>query len=180
MHLWHNVTCAVLVCCKIHKSIEQICCFFLPLAGKQHHIKWTFILGNKKIVCDFVFVHFLFVVSWIFFFFIFRSPDFYEEVKIRLPAHLTQAHHLLFTFYHISCQTKKGEPTPVETPVGYSVCALHRTIFKISVSNSISQLDSWICVFITYLPCLFTRSSFAIYCHSFRWIVIKLFAHDPH
>ncbi|XP_052274365.1 dedicator of cytokinesis protein 7-like isoform X2 [Dreissena polymorpha] len=49
-----------------------------------------------------------------------KSPDFYEEVKIRLPAHLTEYHHLLFTFYHISCQAKKGEPTPVETPVGYT------------------------------------------------------------
>jgi len=51
----------------------------------------------------------------------FRSPDFYEEVKIKLPARLTSAHHLLFTFYHISCQVKKNEPTPTEVPVGYTV-----------------------------------------------------------
>ncbi|XP_052775389.1 dedicator of cytokinesis protein 7-like isoform X2 [Mya arenaria] len=49
-----------------------------------------------------------------------KSPDFYEEVKIRLPGSITEAHHILFTFYHISCQAKKGEPTPVETPVGYA------------------------------------------------------------
>lgn len=54
----------------------------------------------------------------------FRSPDFYEEVKIKLPARLTSAHHLLFTFYHISCQVKKNEPTPTEVPVGYTVGAV--------------------------------------------------------
>ena len=51
-----------------------------------------------------------------------KSPDYYEELKVRVPAHLTESHHLLFTFYHISCQTKKGEPGPTETPVGYTVC----------------------------------------------------------
>uniref|UniRef100_A0A8B9GF53 Dedicator of cytokinesis 8 n=1 Tax=Amazona collaria TaxID=241587 RepID=A0A8B9GF53_9PSIT len=47
-----------------------------------------------------------------------KSPDFYEEVKIKLPAKLTERHHLLFTFYHISCQPKQG--ASVETLLGYS------------------------------------------------------------
>uniref|UniRef100_F6RV63 Dedicator of cytokinesis 8 n=1 Tax=Callithrix jacchus TaxID=9483 RepID=F6RV63_CALJA len=47
-----------------------------------------------------------------------KSPDFYEEVKIKLPAKLTVNHHLLFTFYHISCQQKQGGS--VETLLGYS------------------------------------------------------------
>lgn len=47
-----------------------------------------------------------------------KAPDFYEEVKIKLPAKLTEKHHLLFTFYHISCQQKIG--TSVETVLGYS------------------------------------------------------------
>ncbi|XP_075453556.1 dedicator of cytokinesis protein 8 isoform X2 [Ascaphus truei] len=47
-----------------------------------------------------------------------KAPDFYEEVKIRLPAKLTEKHHLLFTFYHISCQPKQG--ASVETLLGYS------------------------------------------------------------
>ncbi|XP_075064688.1 dedicator of cytokinesis protein 8 isoform X2 [Mixophyes fleayi] len=47
-----------------------------------------------------------------------KAPDFYEEVKIKLPAKLTEKHHLLFTFYHISCQQKVG--TSVETVLGYS------------------------------------------------------------
>ncbi|XP_072019097.1 dedicator of cytokinesis protein 7-like isoform X1 [Amphiura filiformis] len=50
-----------------------------------------------------------------------RSPDFYEEIKIKLPADLDDRHHLLFTFYHISCQTKKdAKDIPVETPIGYT------------------------------------------------------------
>ncbi|XP_069498127.1 dedicator of cytokinesis protein 7 isoform X10 [Ambystoma mexicanum] len=47
-----------------------------------------------------------------------RSPDFHEEIKIKLPAMLTDHHHLLFTFYHVSCQQKQN--TPLETPVGYT------------------------------------------------------------
>ncbi|GAB1288661.1 Dedicator of cytokinesis protein 7 [Apodemus speciosus] len=47
-----------------------------------------------------------------------RSPDFHEEVKVKLPATLTDHHHLLFTFYHVSCQQKQN--TPLETPVGYT------------------------------------------------------------
>ncbi|XP_029468971.1 dedicator of cytokinesis protein 8 isoform X2 [Rhinatrema bivittatum] len=47
-----------------------------------------------------------------------KSPDFYEEVKIKLPAKLTEKHHLLFTFHHVSCQQKQG--ASVETLLGYS------------------------------------------------------------
>uniref|UniRef100_A0AAY4C7T2 Dedicator of cytokinesis 6 n=1 Tax=Denticeps clupeoides TaxID=299321 RepID=A0AAY4C7T2_9TELE len=47
-----------------------------------------------------------------------KSPEFYEEVKMKIPASLTDNHHLLFTFYHISCQPKQN--TALETPVGYT------------------------------------------------------------
>uniref|UniRef100_A0A6Q2Z2E9 Dedicator of cytokinesis 8 n=1 Tax=Esox lucius TaxID=8010 RepID=A0A6Q2Z2E9_ESOLU len=49
-----------------------------------------------------------------------KSPDFYEEVKISLPARLTERHHLLFTFYHISCQQKQNQTSSVEALIGYS------------------------------------------------------------
>ncbi|MCI4380885.1 hypothetical protein PGIGA_G00245190 [Pangasianodon gigas] len=49
-----------------------------------------------------------------------KSPDFYEEVKIRLPARLTERHHLLFSFFHISCQQKQNQSGSVETLIGYS------------------------------------------------------------
>ncbi|XP_071439283.1 dedicator of cytokinesis protein 7 [Hetaerina americana] len=48
-----------------------------------------------------------------------KCPGFYDEIKIRLPANLADHHHLLFTFYHISCQ-RKLEQTTVETPVGFT------------------------------------------------------------
>lgn len=41
---------------------------------------------------------------------------------MKIPANLTDNHHLLFTFYHISCQPKQN--TPLETPVGYTVSKL--------------------------------------------------------
>ncbi|GCB65096.1 hypothetical protein scyTo_0013416, partial [Scyliorhinus torazame] len=47
-----------------------------------------------------------------------KSPDFYEEIKMKIPANLTDNHHLLFTFHHISCQQKPS--ASLETPVGYT------------------------------------------------------------
>jgi len=44
-------------------------------------------------------------------------------MKIKLPAQLRDDHHLLFTFYHISCQVKCKDrelPGPVESPIGYT------------------------------------------------------------
>ena len=35
------------------------------------------------------------------------TPEFYDEIKIRLPANLHHKHHLLFTFYHVSCEGQK-------------------------------------------------------------------------
>ena len=50
-----------------------------------------------------------------------RFPDFYDEIKIKLPANMKDCHHLLFTFYHVSCQKKIEQAAPVETIVGYTV-----------------------------------------------------------
>jgi hypothetical protein len=57
-----------------------------------------------------------------------RNPDFYEELKMKLPARLTDAHHLLFTVYHVSCQKKLADSAapPVETPIGYTWLPLLR------------------------------------------------------
>uniref|UniRef100_A0A671M9Z3 Dedicator of cytokinesis protein 10-like n=1 Tax=Sinocyclocheilus anshuiensis TaxID=1608454 RepID=A0A671M9Z3_9TELE len=32
-----------------------------------------------------------------------QNPDFCDEVKIELPTHLHEKHHLLFSFYHVTC-----------------------------------------------------------------------------
>uniref|UniRef100_A0A8C3IQJ7 Dedicator of cytokinesis 11 n=1 Tax=Chrysemys picta bellii TaxID=8478 RepID=A0A8C3IQJ7_CHRPI len=53
-----------------------------------------------------------------------QSPEFYDEIKIELPIHLHQKHHLLFTFYHVSCEinTKASmkKQDAIETPVGFA------------------------------------------------------------
>ncbi len=33
-----------------------------------------------------------------------KAPDFYEEVKVALPVNVTEQHHILFTFFHITCK----------------------------------------------------------------------------
>ncbi|XP_053129814.1 dedicator of cytokinesis protein 11 isoform X3 [Hemicordylus capensis] len=53
-----------------------------------------------------------------------QNPEFYDEIKIELPIHLHQKHHLLFTFYHVSCEINtKGtakKQDAVETTVGFA------------------------------------------------------------
>uniref|UniRef100_A0A669CIG9 Dedicator of cytokinesis 11 n=1 Tax=Oreochromis niloticus TaxID=8128 RepID=A0A669CIG9_ORENI len=53
-----------------------------------------------------------------------QSPDFYNEVKIELPVHVHEKHHILFTFYHISCESSSKASSKkrdgVESLVGYS------------------------------------------------------------
>ncbi|XP_070802098.1 dedicator of cytokinesis protein 10 isoform X1 [Pituophis catenifer annectens] len=53
-----------------------------------------------------------------------QNPDFYDEIKIELPTKLHKKHHILFSFYHVTCDinakanTKKKEA--LETSVGYA------------------------------------------------------------
>uniref|UniRef100_A0A3P9AG07 Dedicator of cytokinesis 11 n=1 Tax=Esox lucius TaxID=8010 RepID=A0A3P9AG07_ESOLU len=53
-----------------------------------------------------------------------QSPEFYDEVKIELPVHVHEKHHVLFTFHHISCEisakTSAKKREGVETLVGYA------------------------------------------------------------
>lgn len=49
-----------------------------------------------------------------------RSPTFYDEIKVQLPANLNQNHHLLFTVYHVSCRADKTVQNSTETPIGWS------------------------------------------------------------
>ena len=60
-----------------------------------------------------------------------QSPDFYEEIKICLPCEITERHHLLMTFYHVSCessvkQSRQSVRGGVDTVVGYSWIPLMR------------------------------------------------------
>ncbi|XP_034720252.1 dedicator of cytokinesis protein 9 isoform X6 [Etheostoma cragini] len=47
-----------------------------------------------------------------------QNPEFYDEIKIELPTQLNEKHHLLFTFYHVSCDSNSKKKELVETPVG--------------------------------------------------------------
>ncbi|XP_062480629.1 dedicator of cytokinesis protein 9 isoform X2 [Pezoporus occidentalis] len=53
-----------------------------------------------------------------------QNPEFYDEIKIELPTQLHEKHHLLFTFYHVSCDNSSKGSTKkkdiVEIQVGYS------------------------------------------------------------
>ena len=44
-----------------------------------------------------------------------KNPQFYDEVKILLPLNLTDRHHLLFKFYHVSCSNAKS--TTITSPI---------------------------------------------------------------
>lgn len=52
------------------------------------------------------------------------GPTWYEEIKLRLPLRITAQHHLLFSFFHVSCNIAKKKDlasgTSAETPVGYA------------------------------------------------------------
>ncbi|XP_043853665.1 dedicator of cytokinesis protein 9 isoform X16 [Dromiciops gliroides] len=53
-----------------------------------------------------------------------QNPELYDEIKIELPTQLHEKHHLLFTYYHVSCDNSSKGSTKkrdvVETQVGYS------------------------------------------------------------
>uniref|UniRef100_A0AAY4AKK9 Dedicator of cytokinesis protein 9-like n=1 Tax=Denticeps clupeoides TaxID=299321 RepID=A0AAY4AKK9_9TELE len=49
-----------------------------------------------------------------------QNPEFYDEIKIELPTQLHEKHHLLFTFYHVSCDSNGKKKDVVETQVGSS------------------------------------------------------------
>ncbi|KAM9710203.1 dedicator of cytokinesis protein 9 isoform 3-T3 [Menidia menidia] len=53
-----------------------------------------------------------------------HNPEFYDEFKIELPTQLHEKHHLLFTFYHVSCDSNSKASTKkrdlIENQVGYA------------------------------------------------------------
>nr|XP_033803485.1 dedicator of cytokinesis protein 9 isoform X4 [Geotrypetes seraphini] len=59
-----------------------------------------------------------------------QNPEFYDEIKVELPTHLHEKHHLLFTFYHVSCDSSSKGTTKkkdaIETQVGYAWLTLLR------------------------------------------------------
>ena len=57
------------------------------------------------------------------------TPDFYEEIKAGMPTEISERHHIVFTFYHVSCELAKSlisakrsskSMQSVESIVGYA------------------------------------------------------------
>ncbi|XP_014295486.1 dedicator of cytokinesis protein 9 isoform X2 [Microplitis demolitor] len=67
-------------------------------------------------------------------------PSWYEEIKMRLPTKLHNKHHILFSFYHISCDMRKKE-NGVENCVGYSwMLLLHKGKLTVDMENNVQTL----------------------------------------
>ncbi|XP_043462362.1 dedicator of cytokinesis protein 9 isoform X3 [Leptopilina heterotoma] len=68
-------------------------------------------------------------------------PSWYEEIKLRLPTKLHSKHHLLFSFYHISCDMNKKKENGIENCVGYSwLPLLHKGRLNIDTESSAQLL----------------------------------------
>ncbi|XP_006571706.1 dedicator of cytokinesis protein 9 isoform X1 [Apis mellifera] len=68
-------------------------------------------------------------------------PSWYEEIKIRLPPKLHAKHHLLFSFYHISCDMNKKKENGVENCVGYAWSPLlHKGRLNVDMDMNVQTL----------------------------------------
>ena len=65
-------------------------------------------------------------------------------MKIKLPSNLRERHHILFTFYHISCQGQRKEQISTEVPAGYTVGFFQELSFRKSLTYRSLQ---WIPVY---------------------------------
>ena len=80
------------------------------------------------------------------------NPDFYDEVKILLPLNLTEKHHLLFTFKHVSCSAKKRD-APIESEVGYAWIPIYPSKGKLSLQEVSIPVSSHLpCGYLSYKP----------------------------
>jgi hypothetical protein len=52
-----------------------------------------------------------------------KRPQFYDEVKIKLPNKIDDKLHILFIFYNINTKLKKSTDKP-ENVLGYSLCPI--------------------------------------------------------
>ncbi|XP_052217568.1 dedicator of cytokinesis protein 9-like isoform X3 [Dreissena polymorpha] len=67
-----------------------------------------------------------------------QAPDYMEEVKILLPPILHEKHHVLFRFYHVSCEGSKGSVKKrgdIEVPVGYAWVPLLHSSGRVEVGE---------------------------------------------
>jgi hypothetical protein len=54
-----------------------------------------------------------------------ESPKLIDEVAIKLPIQVNEKHHILITYYHVTCKPPKGSSKgEIVTPVAYTVVKL--------------------------------------------------------
>ncbi|KAG2462037.1 DOC10 protein, partial [Polypterus senegalus] len=75
-----------------------------------------------------------------------KIPIFYPQVKIELPTQLHEKHHILFSFYHVTCdinaKTNAKKKETLETPVGYAWLPLLKDGILPSQEHNISVANS--------------------------------------
>ena len=55
-----------------------------------------------------------------------KKPVYFDEIKIQLPTFLTNKHHLVVTFSHLTCALQKGKPNAsIETLIGKAVIPIY-------------------------------------------------------
>jgi hypothetical protein len=67
-----------------------------------------------------------------------KTPQYHDEIKIKLPALLNEtnaSYHLLFTFYHVSCQSTKDQ-NQLESIIGYSWLPIQQQFQFETTTNS--------------------------------------------
>uniref|UniRef100_A0A8C1NNC8 Dedicator of cytokinesis 9 n=1 Tax=Cyprinus carpio TaxID=7962 RepID=A0A8C1NNC8_CYPCA len=73
-----------------------------------------------------------------------QNPEFYEEFKIELPAQLTDRHHLLFTLYHISCDSNSKASTKRREQVETQVKDIFSQVDFLSFLQHTGQEVKWV------------------------------------
>ncbi|KAL4220208.1 Dedicator of cytokinesis protein 9 [Mactra antiquata] len=74
-----------------------------------------------------------------------QTPEYLDEVKISLPALLQEKHHILFKFYHVSCEGSKGSSKRkdgIEMPVGYAWIPLLHASGRVEVGEKMIPVAS--------------------------------------
>ncbi|CAH1780654.1 unnamed protein product, partial [Owenia fusiformis] len=93
-------------------------------------------------------------------------PNFSEEVKIVLPTQVSDRHHLLFTFYHVSCEVKQGSKAGtskkghnIETVVGHAWLPLFQQNRLVVGEHQVSVSSSLPPGYLTHQPLGMGRGS---------------------
>ncbi|CAJ0919907.1 unnamed protein product, partial [Mesorhabditis belari] len=92
-----------------------------------------------------------------------KTPELSDEIKIAIPWDLSDGHHLLFTFYHVSCKWQQGQEEQVDFPIGYTWIPLCR-------QGSLSCSDFTLPISMDKLPQCYGYLSPDVALPNIRWL----------